>query len=80
MVDVYKRQEFCCKLQTVKGGVLSDVPEAPQKSGYRFLGWYLAVSYTHLDVYKRQAVELVMKYGDIYELTIQSIKEVQEAM
>ena len=33
--------EFCYKLQTVKGGVLSDVPEAPQKSGYRFLGWYL---------------------------------------
>ena len=28
----------------------------------------------------RRAVELVMKYGDIYELTIQSIKEVQEAM
>ena len=26
------------------------------------------------------AVELVMKYGDIYALTIQSIKEVQEAM
>lgn len=26
------------------------------------------------------AVELVMKYGDIYELTIQSIKEVQKAM
>ena len=25
------------------------------------------------------AVELVMKYGDIYALTIQSIKEVQEA-
>ena len=30
------------ELQTVEGGVLSDVPEAPQKSGYRFLGWYLA--------------------------------------
>ena len=29
------------ELQTVEGGVLSYVPEAPQKSGYRFLGWYL---------------------------------------
>ena len=26
------------------------------------------------------AIELVMKYGDIYALTVQSIKEVQEAM
>ena len=26
------------------------------------------------------SVELVMKYGDIYALTLQSIKEVQEAM
>ena len=31
-------------------------------------------------VHEGGAVELVMKYGDIYELTIQSIKEVQEAM
>ena len=31
-------------------------------------------------VHESGAVELVMKYGDIYELTIQSIKEVQEAM
>ena len=29
------------ELQTVEGGVLSYVPKAPQKSGYRFLGWYL---------------------------------------
>ena len=26
------------------------------------------------------SIELVMKYGDIYALTVQSIKEVQEAM
>ena len=31
-------------------------------------------------VHEGGAVELIMKYGDIYELTIQSIKEVQEAM
>ena len=31
-------------------------------------------------VHEGGAVELVMKYGDIYELTIQSINEVQEAM
>ena len=31
-------------------------------------------------VHESGAVELVMKYGDIYALTIQSIKEVQEAM
>ena len=31
-------------------------------------------------VHEGGAVELVMKYGDIYALTIQSIKEVQEAM
>ena len=31
-------------------------------------------------VHKGGAVELVMKYGDIYALTVQSIKEVQEAM
>lgn len=31
-------------------------------------------------IYEDGAVELVMKYGDIYALTIQSIKEVQEAM
>lgn len=31
-------------------------------------------------IHEDGAVELVMKYGDIYALTIQSIKEVQEAM
>ena len=31
-------------------------------------------------VHEGGAVELVMKYGDIYALTVQSIKEVQEAM
>ena len=31
-------------------------------------------------IHEDVAVELVMKYGDIYALTIQSIKEVQEAM
>ena len=31
-------------------------------------------------IHEDSAVELVMKYGDIYALTVQSIKEVQEAM
>ena len=31
-------------------------------------------------VHKDGSIELVMKYGDIYALTVQSIKEVQEAM
>lgn len=31
-------------------------------------------------IHEDGAVELIMKYGDIYALTIQSIKEVQEAM
>lgn len=31
-------------------------------------------------VHENGAVELVMKYGDLYALTVQSIKEVQEAM
>ena len=31
-------------------------------------------------VYEDGSIELVMKYGDIYALTVQSIKEVQEAM
>ena len=31
-------------------------------------------------IHEDGAVELVMKYGDIYALTVQSIKEVQEAM
>ena len=31
-------------------------------------------------VHEDGSIELVMKYGDIYALTIQSIKEVQEAM
>lgn len=31
-------------------------------------------------VHEGGAVELIMKYGDIYALTVQSIKEVQEAM
>ena len=31
-------------------------------------------------VHEDGAIELVMKYGDIYALTVQSIKEVQEAM
>ena len=31
-------------------------------------------------VHEGSAVELVMKYSDIYEQTIQSINEVQEAM
>ncbi|MFV8221926.1 hypothetical protein [Faecalibacterium hattorii] len=31
-------------------------------------------------VHEDSSIELVMKYGDIYALTIQSIKEVQEAM
>ena len=33
--------EIWNELQTVEGGVLSYVPKAPPKSGYRFLGWYL---------------------------------------
>ena len=31
-------------------------------------------------VHEDSSIELVMKYGDIYALTVQSIKEVQEAM
>ena len=31
-------------------------------------------------VHEDGSIELVMKYGDIYALTVQSIKEVQEAM
>ena len=31
-------------------------------------------------VHEGGSIELVMKYGDIYTLTLQSIKEVQEAM
>ena len=31
-------------------------------------------------VHENGAVEMVMKYGDLYALTVQSIKEVQEAM
>lgn len=40
---------------------------------------YFSVRYC-LKIHEDGAVELVMKYGDIYALTIQSIKEVQEAM
>lgn len=31
-------------------------------------------------VHEHGAVELVMKYGDLYAVTVQSIREVQEAM
>ena len=31
-------------------------------------------------VHEDGSIELIMKYGDIYALTVQSIKEVQEAM
>lgn len=31
-------------------------------------------------VHENGAIELIMKYGDLYALTLQSIKEVQEAM
>ena len=47
----------------------------------KYIGYPYAVSYTHLvKVHEDGSIERVMKYGDIYALTVQSIKEVQEAM
>ena len=41
LVTFFSDGELWYEQQTVEGGVLSYVPKAPQKSGYRFLGWYL---------------------------------------
>ena len=40
----------------------------------------VAESVELVKVHEDGSIELVMKYGDIYALTVQSIKEVQEAM
>ena len=41
LVTFFSDGELWYEQQTVEGGVLSDVPKAPPKSGYHFLGWYL---------------------------------------